>query len=53
MEINQNSEFEKEIDELLNNDEPIIVDVNCHDHHTYEPRILGGKLYRGYVSIFK
>ena len=43
MEINQNSEFEKKIDELLNIDEPIVVDVNCHDHHTYEPRIFGWK----------
>ena len=43
MEINNNSEFEKKIDELLNIDEPIIIDVNCHDHHTYEPRIFGWK----------
>ena len=43
MEINSNSEFEKKIDEFLNIDEPIIVDVNCHDHHTYEPRIFGWK----------
>jgi acetolactate synthase-1/2/3 large subunit len=43
MEINNNSEFEEKIEEFLNIDEPIVVDVNCHDHHTYEPRIFGWK----------
>ena len=22
-------------------DGPLVVDVNCHEHHTYEPRIFG------------
>lgn len=43
MEINNNSEFEEKIEEFLNIDESIVVDVNCHDHHTYEPRIFGWK----------
>jgi acetolactate synthase-1/2/3 large subunit len=43
MEIKNNSEFEQKIDELLKCDESIVVDVDCHDHHEYEPRIFGWK----------
>jgi len=31
----------KKIDEILDYDGPLVVDVNCHEHHTYEPRIFG------------
>ena len=37
------SELDNKIDEILNADEPIVVDINCHEHHTYEPRIFGWK----------
>ena len=43
MEIKNNSEFDHKIDELLKSDESIVVDVDCHDHHEYEPRIFGWK----------
>tara|TARA_Y100001970_G_scaffold213901_1_gene261509 strand:- start:5886 stop:7745 length:1860 start_codon:yes stop_codon:yes gene_type:complete len=43
MEIKNNSEFDQKIDELLKSDESIVVDVDCHDHHEYEPRIFGWK----------
>ena len=42
MELNQNSQSEKVIDEFLKyEDGPIVLDVNCHEFHTYEPRIFG------------
>ena len=43
MEIKNNSEFDQKIDEFLKSDESIVVDVDCHDHHEYEPRIFGWK----------
>ena len=43
MEIKNNSEFEQKIDEILKCEESIVVDVDCHDHHEYEPRIFGWK----------
>ncbi|MBD1167131.1 hypothetical protein IDG99_01505 [Pelagibacterales bacterium SAG-MED09] len=43
MEIKNNSEFDEKIDQLLNCKESIVVDVDCHDHHEYEPRIFGWK----------
>ena len=43
MEIKNNSEFNEKIDEFLNSDGSIVVDVDCHDHHEYEPRIFGWK----------
>ena len=39
--INNNSEIEEKINELLMSDESIVVDVNCHEYHTYEPRVIG------------
>ena len=30
-----------EINELLNFDGPIVCDVNCHEYHTYDPKIVG------------
>ncbi len=43
MEIKNNSEFDEKIDQFLNCKESIVVDVDCHDHHEYEPRIFGWK----------
>ena len=43
MEIKNNSEFDEKIDQLLNCKESIVVDVDCHNHHEYEPRIFGWK----------
>jgi acetolactate synthase I/II/III large subunit len=43
MEIKNNSEFNEKIDKLLDYDGSIVVDVDCHDHHKYEPRIFGWK----------
>ena len=33
--------FVATIEEALNFDGPVICDVNCHEHHTYQPRIIG------------
>jgi len=41
LEITSSSDIEKKIDEILDCDGPLVVDVNCHEHHTYEPRIFG------------
>lgn len=42
MELSQNSQSEKVIDEFLKYDDgPVVLDVNCHEFHTYEPRIFG------------
>lgn len=41
MELTQNSQSEKIIDEFLDYDGPVVLDVNCHEFHTYEPRIFG------------
>jgi len=43
IEVKNNAELDSKIDEILNADEPIVVDINCHEHHTYEPRIFGWK----------
>lgn len=34
-------EVRKLIRELLNQDGPIVCDVNCHEYHTYDPKIVG------------
>ena len=41
--IKSNSEIDKKIDEMINFKGPLIVDVDCHEYHTYEPRIFGWK----------
>ena len=41
LEITSSSDIEKKVDEILDCDGPLVVDVNCHEHHTYEPRIFG------------
>ena len=43
LEVKNNSEFNERIDEILNSDEAVIVDVDCHEYHNYEPRIFGWK----------
>ena len=43
MTINSHEEALKKMDEFLNADCPMIIDVNCHEFHTYEPRIFGWK----------
>ena len=29
--------------DILNSDEAVVVDVDCHEYHSYEPRIFGWK----------
>lgn len=42
IELNQNSKISETLDFFLSyNKGPIVLDVNCHEHHTYEPRIFG------------
>jgi len=41
--ISHNSELKEKIKEVLDYDGPIVCDVNCHEWHTYEPRIFGWK----------
>ena len=43
LEVKNNSEINEKIDELLESNESIVVDVNCHEYHTYEPRVVGWK----------
>ena len=43
IEVSKNSEIEKKIKELLSSNEAVVMDVNCHEFHTYEPRIFGWK----------
>ena len=31
----------KQIQEMINHPGPLVVDVNCHEHHTYEPKVIG------------
>ena len=39
--INKNSELHDKFDEVLSHPGPVICDVNCHEYHTYQPRIFG------------
>ena len=39
--ISKNSELHEKIDEVLKHQGPVICDVNCHEYHTYQPRIFG------------
>lgn len=43
MSINHNSEMREKIKAVLDYDGPVVCDVNCHEWHTYEPRIFGWK----------
>ena len=39
--INNDDELEKKISDALNYDGPVTIDVNCHEYHLYEPRLIG------------
>ena len=39
--INNHDELEEKIREVLDYDGPVVCDVNCHEYHTYEPKIIG------------
>ncbi|HJO18405.1 MAG TPA: thiamine pyrophosphate-binding protein [Vicinamibacterales bacterium] len=41
--INSHSGLEENIKHVLGHDGPVVCDVNCHEHHSYEPRIVGWK----------
>ncbi len=44
MVIDDGSDYEnvrKQIREFLDHDSAVICDVNCHEYHTYEPKIVG------------
>ncbi len=40
-EIKTNADIDGVIDRVLAFDGPVVCDVDCHDYHTYEPRIFG------------
>ena len=40
-EIKTNADIDAVVDRVLAFDGPAVCDVNCHDYHTYEPRIFG------------
>jgi len=35
------NEIRTQIDELLKHDGPLIIDVNCYEYHTYDPKLIG------------
>jgi len=39
--VNENAEIDQRLDEVLREDGPVVCDVNIHEFHTYEPRIVG------------
>ncbi len=39
--IVSNDEIRSKIRAVLTSDEGVVCDVNCHEHHSYEPRIFG------------
>ena len=41
--INNNDEIENLLDEILNYNGPVVCDVNCHEFHAYEPKLIGWK----------
>ena len=41
--VANNSEIREKIREVLSCKGPVVCDVNCHEWHTYEPRIFGWK----------
>jgi len=34
-------QIRNQIKDIIAHDGPIIIDVNCHEHHTYEPKLIG------------
>lgn len=43
VEIKNHNNMREQIREVLDCDEAVVCDVNCHEFHTYEPRIFGWK----------
>jgi len=44
MTVDDGSDYEKvreQIREFLNHDGPIVMDLNCHEYHNYNPKIIG------------
>jgi acetolactate synthase-1/2/3 large subunit len=41
--IDSHDDMREKILEVLDYDGPVVCDVNCHEYHTYEPRIFGWK----------
>ena len=41
--INNNDEIENHLTEILNYNGPVVCDVNCHEFHSYEPKLIGWK----------
>ena len=41
--VSNHSEMDQKIEEVLNYDGPVVCDVNMHEYHTYEPKIVGWK----------
>ena len=41
VEIKSHGELREKIREVLDYDGPVVCDVNCHEYHTYEPKIIG------------
>ena len=44
MVVDDGSDYEKireQIKEFLNHKGPIVMDLNCHEYHTYDPKIVG------------
>tara|TARA_Y100000590_G_C14862775_1_gene692097 strand:- start:28 stop:483 length:456 start_codon:yes stop_codon:yes gene_type:complete len=39
--INNNDEIEKSLDKILKYKGPVVCDINCHEFHSYEPKIIG------------
>ena len=42
--VDDGSDYKKvreQIREFLNHDGPIVMDLNCHEYHTYDPKIVG------------
>lgn len=41
--VDKNEDLDSVIRQVLDYDGPCVCDVNCHEYHTYEPRIFGWK----------
>ena len=41
--INKNSEIEEILNKILKYKGPVVCDVNCHEFHSYEPKLIGWK----------
>ncbi len=41
--ISNNDEVETKLDEVLSAKEPVVCDINCHEFHSYEPKVIGWK----------